>query len=221
MKTISGIHRFGRLFMCSCFCLSLCCVHFCFLFFVSGKVMLLSASILMYLFQSVNLCAQLGNPTVEPDSHNKLKCLSSSDSLVQGPHSLARSDRYTRTLVTSLGKLTWKGWQSSFRMRRGELVEVMVVVVDRLVNAWESLSGLDKTIKTIVGTTGPFKAEMLMQDILEDMWLSGFPRVVTPSIHDEVLEILSEPRIKDRVMEEGYKGTWEERNEMLREEWVY
>ena len=30
-----------------------------------------------------------------------------------------------------------------------------------------------------------------------------------------------EPRIKDRVMEEGYKRTQEERNKMLREELVY
>ena len=79
---------------------------FLFLVYCGKEVSLCSTSVLMYLFQSVNLCAQLGNPTVEPDSHNKLKCLSSSDSLVQGPHGLARSDRYTRTLVTSLGKLT-------------------------------------------------------------------------------------------------------------------
>ena len=32
---------------------------------------------------------------------------------------------------------------------------------------------------------------------------------------------VSEPRIKDRVMQEGYKRTQEERNEMLREEWMY
>ena len=31
---------------------------------------------------------------------------------------------------------------------------------------------------------------------------------------------LSEPRVKDREMEEGYKRTREERNEVLREEWV-
>ena len=32
---------------------------------------------------------------------------------------------------------------------------------------------------------------------------------------------LLEPSIKDRVMEEGYKRTREERNEILREEWMY
>ena len=32
---------------------------------------------------------------------------------------------------------------------------------------------------------------------------------------------MSEPRVKDRELEEGYKRTQEERNEVLREEWVY
>ena len=32
---------------------------------------------------------------------------------------------------------------------------------------------------------------------------------------------VSKPKIKDRVMEKGYKRTQEEMNEMLREEWLY
>ena len=86
-------------------------------------------------------------------------------------------------------------------MRGSELVEAMAVAVDHLVNAQESVRGLDRAVETIVGTSGRFngkgvtnfleayKAKMLMWDIPEDMWLSGFPRVVTPSIHVEVLEV--------------------------------
>ena len=33
-------------------------------------------------------------------------------------------------------------------------------------------------------------------------------------------QFFSEPRIKGRVMEEGYKRTREERSETLREEWI-
>ena len=62
-------------------------------------------------------------------------------------------------------------------MRGGELVEPMVVIVERLMNARASSAGLDRVIETIVGKTGRFngkdvtnyleaiKAEMLMRDI--------------------------------------------------------
>ena len=39
-------------------------------------------------------------------------------------------------------------------MRGNEVAEVMVVVVDRLLNAQESSVGLDRAIETIVGTLG-------------------------------------------------------------------
>ena len=42
-------------------------------------------------------------------------------------------------------------------------------------------------------------------------------------VDTQVLErhLVSKPRVKDREMEEGCKRTREERNEVLREEWVY
>ena len=42
-------------------------------------------------------------------------------------------------------------------MRGSELAEAMVVVVDRLVHAQESTSGLDKAMEAIVGMAGRFK----------------------------------------------------------------
>ena len=91
-------------------------------------------------------------------------------------------------------------------MRGSELAEAMVVVVDRLVNARESTSGLDRVVETIVGMTGrfnrknimnyleAFKAEMLMRDVPDDRQLSAFPRVVIPSTHTEVLEMQADSR---------------------------
>ena len=86
-------------------------------------------------------------------------------------------------------------------MRDSELVEAMAVVVNRLVNARESTSGLDRAVDMVVDMTGrlngkdvtnyleAFKAKMLMRDVPEDTQLSAFTRVATPSIHAEVLEI--------------------------------
>ena len=80
-------------------------------------------------------------------------------------------------------------------------IHTTAVTVDRLVNARESASGIDRAIETIVSTTGRFngkdvtnyleayKAKMLIRDISKDERLSGFPRVVTPTIHVEVLEV--------------------------------
>ena len=86
-------------------------------------------------------------------------------------------------------------------MRGSQLAEAMAAVVDRIVNAREGTSALNKAIQTIVSTIGRFggkdatsylevyRAEMVMRDIPEDTRLAGFPRVATPSIHAEVLEI--------------------------------
>ena len=86
-------------------------------------------------------------------------------------------------------------------MRGSELAEGMTVIVDRLVNAREGTSALDRAIKAIIDKIGRFngkdatsyleayKAEMLMRNIPEDRRLFGFPRVVTPIIHEEVLEV--------------------------------
>ena len=86
-------------------------------------------------------------------------------------------------------------------MRGSELAEAMVVVVDQLVNAREGMGALDRAIESIVNTIGRFggknatsyleayQAEMIMRDIPEDKRLSGFPRLVTPSIHMEVLKV--------------------------------
>ena len=80
-------------------------------------------------------------------------------------------------------------------MRGSELAEAMAVAVDRLVSAREGIGTLDRVIELIVGTIGRFggknatsyleayRAEMIMRDIPEDRRLSGFPQVVTPSIH--------------------------------------
>ena len=68
-------------------------------------------------------------------------------------------------------------------------------------NAREGSSRLDKTIETIVDTTCRFggkdatsyleayQAEMVMRDIPKDKRLDGFPRVATPGIHVEVLDV--------------------------------
>ena len=65
-------------------------------------------------------------------------------------------------------------------MRRSELAEAMVVPVDRLMNALEGKSALDRAVESIVIAIGQFngkdttsyletyKTEMMMRDILED-----------------------------------------------------
>ena len=89
------------------------------------------------------------------------------------------------------------------KMRGPELAKVMAIAVDRLVSAREGTGALDRAIESIVGTIGRFggknatsyleayRAEMIMRDIPEDRRLSRFCRVVTPSIHAEVLEVLA------------------------------
>ena len=86
-------------------------------------------------------------------------------------------------------------------MRGSELVEARAIVVDRLLNARESSVGLDRAIETILGTTGRFngkdvtiyledyKVKMFMRDIPEERRLNRFVKVVTPSVHAEVLKI--------------------------------
>ena len=86
-------------------------------------------------------------------------------------------------------------------MRGRELAEAMAVAVDHLVSACEGTSALDRAIETTVYKIGQFsgkdatsyletyKSEMQMRNIPEDRRLSGFPRVVTPSIHTEVIEV--------------------------------
>ena len=75
----------------------------------------------------------------------------------------------------------------------------MAVAVDRLVSAQEIFVGLDRAIETIVDKIGWFngkeimiyleayKSKMLMQDIPQETRLTRFARVVTPSIHSELL----------------------------------
>jgi hypothetical protein len=91
-----------------------------------------------------------------------------------------------------------------------KLAEAMASAVDQIVSAREGANALDRAVEAVVGTIGRFggknatsyleayRAEMVMRDIPEDRRLSGFPRVATPSIHAEVLEVREEC------------GTWEE-----------
>ena len=108
-------------------------------------------------------------------------------------------------------------------MRGSELAKAMAVAVDRLVSAQEIFVGLDRAIETIVDTTNRFngndvtnyleavKAEMLMRDILDDRWFSGFSRIVTPSIHAKVLEIQADCRnwleFKERLEKYGFNDS--------------
>jgi hypothetical protein len=96
------------------------------------------------------------------------------------------------------------------KMRGADLAEAMASAVDRIVSAREGANALDRAVEAVVGTIGRFsarnatsyleayRAEMVMRDIPEDRRLSGFPRVVVPGIHAEVLEVREEC------------GTWEE-----------
>jgi hypothetical protein len=82
----------------------------------------------------------------------------------------------------------------------------MASAMDRIVSAREGASAFDRAIKAVVGNIGRFggmnatsyleayRAEMVMRDIPEDRRLSGFPRVVTPGVHAEVLELQEESR---------------------------
>jgi hypothetical protein len=86
----------------------------------------------------------------------------------------------------------------------------MASAVDRIVNAHEGANALDRAVEAVVGTIGRFggknatsymeayRAEMVMRDIPEHRRLSGFPWVVVPNIHAEVLAIREEC------------GTWEQ-----------
>ena len=79
----------------------------------------------------------------------------------------------------------------------------MATTVDRIVSAHEGTSALDRSIEAIVGTIGWFggkdatnyleayRDEMVMRDIPEDRRLAGFPRVATPGIHAEVLDVMN------------------------------
>ena len=108
--------------------------------------------------------------------------------------------------------------------------------MDRLVNACEGSSGLDRAIETMIGLAGRFngqdvtnyleihKDEMLMIDIPEDRRLSRFPRVVTLSIHAKVLEVQVTCRnwreFEDRLLERyGLDGSFQMSKKELME-WV-
>ena len=100
------------------------------------------------------------------------------------------------------------------------------MTVNRIVNAREGTSTLDRAIPKIVGMIGRFngkdvtnylqayRAEMKMRDILEDRRLSGFRWVVTPSIHTVVLEDQAHcrnwPEFEGRLLE------WYNFNDSLR-----
>jgi hypothetical protein len=97
-------------------------------------------------------------------------------------------------------------------MRGANLAEAMALAVDRIVSARKGAGAFHRAIEAVVGTIGRFsrknatsyleayRAEMVMREIPEDRRLSGFPRMATPGIHAEVLE----------VREECGCGTWEE-----------
>ena len=72
------------------------------------------------------------------------------------------------------------------KMRGSDLAKAMASAVDRMVNAREGTSALDRAIEAVIGTIGPFsgkdatrylasyRAEMLMRDILEERRLAGY-----------------------------------------------
>ena len=106
-------------------------------------------------------------------------------------------------------------------MRGSELAEAMAVVVDRLVSDREGASALDLAIEATVGKIARFggrdatsyleayKSEMQMRDIAEDRQLAGFPRVITPNIHAEMV-----------VIHAGYRD-WAEFAEEVLEKYNY
>jgi hypothetical protein len=95
-------------------------------------------------------------------------------------------------------------------MRRADLAGAMASVVDQIVSACEGVGALDRAIEAVVVTIGrsgrknatsyleAYRAEMVMRYISEDRRLFGFPRVATPGVHVEVVEVREESR------------TWEE-----------
>jgi hypothetical protein len=104
-------------------------------------------------------------------------------------------------------------------MRGADLAEAIGSAVDRIVSAREGAGALDRAIEAVVGNIGRFggkdatsylevnRAEMVMRDIPEDRRLSGFPRVATPGVHAEVLEVRDE------------SGSWEEFESRLLEKY--
>ena len=86
-------------------------------------------------------------------------------------------------------------------MRGSKLAKAMATTVNRIVSAREGTGALDRALEAIVGAIGRFSGkdamsyleayrdEMVMRDILVNKWLSGFPWVVSSSIHAEVLEV--------------------------------
>jgi hypothetical protein len=95
-------------------------------------------------------------------------------------------------------------------MRGADLAEAMASAVDQIVSAREGANALDRAVEAVISTRGRFcgknatsyleayRAKIVIRDMSEDRRLSGFPRVVTPGIHAEVLEVREEC------------GTWEE-----------
>ena len=77
----------------------------------------------------------------------------------------------------------------------------MAAAVDCLVSAREGTGALDRAIESIVGAIGRFggknaasyleayRSKMVEWDIPVEKWLSGFPPVLSSSIHMEVLEV--------------------------------
>ena len=82
----------------------------------------------------------------------------------------------------------------------------MALVVDCLVSAREGMSALDMAIEATVDKIGrlsgkdamsyleAYKSEMQMRNIPEDRRLIGFPRVVKPHFHTEMVEIQAQCR---------------------------
>ena len=78
---------------------------------------------------------------------------------------------------------------------------MIMVYMDQLMHAGESTVGLNRAIETIVVASGCFnkkgisryleayQAKMLMRDISKAKQLTDFARVVTLSIHMEILEL--------------------------------
>ena len=77
----------------------------------------------------------------------------------------------------------------------------MAVAVDCILYVREGTSTLHRAIEATLGMIGrsngkdltsyleAYRSEMMMRDICEDRRLSGFPWVVTPSIHTEVFDV--------------------------------
>ena len=89
-------------------------------------------------------------------------------------------------------------------MRGSELAEPMAVSIDHLLSARESAldTAIDATVDKIGRFSGKdatsyleaYRSEMQMRNILEDRLLTVFPRVLTPSIYTEMIEIQADFR---------------------------